>query len=52
MDAVEKANAEKQKRWSAGFLHTRMFLRDTIRLNRAKDKKIGEGTYAVVYQGV
>ncbi|KAF9531727.1 kinase-like domain-containing protein [Crepidotus variabilis] len=32
MDAVEKANEERQKRW-------------------VKDKKVGEGTYAVVYQG-
>ncbi|KAI0704316.1 CMGC/CDK/CDK7 protein kinase [Cytidiella melzeri] len=32
MDAVEKANAERQRRW-------------------AKDQKIGEGTYAVVYRG-
>ncbi|KAI0343218.1 Pkinase-domain-containing protein [Trametopsis cervina] len=32
MDAVEKANTERQKRW-------------------AKDQKIGEGTYAVVYRG-
>lgn len=32
MDAVERANAERQKRW-------------------AKDQKIGEGTYAVVYRG-
>ncbi|KAH0836592.1 kinase-like domain-containing protein [Lanmaoa asiatica] len=32
MDAVEKANAERQKKW-------------------AKDQKIGEGTYAVVYRG-
>ncbi|KAJ7230704.1 kinase-like domain-containing protein [Mycena pura] len=32
MDAVEKANAERQKQW-------------------AKDQKVGEGTYAVVYRG-
>ncbi|KAH9924728.1 CMGC/CDK/CDK7 protein kinase [Fomitopsis serialis] len=32
MDAVEKANTDRQKRW-------------------AKDQKIGEGTYAVVYRG-
>ncbi|KLO17973.1 CMGC/CDK/CDK7 protein kinase [Schizopora paradoxa] len=32
MDAVEKANEARQKRWS-------------------KDKKVGEGMYAVVYQG-
>jgi len=32
MDAVEKANYERQKQW-------------------AKEKKVGEGTYAVVYQG-
>lgn len=32
MDAVEKANLERQKRW-------------------AKERKVGEGTYAVVYQG-
>jgi len=32
MDAVEKENTERQKRW-------------------AKDQKVGEGTYAVVYRG-
>ncbi|KAF8967673.1 kinase-like domain-containing protein [Flammula alnicola] len=32
MDAVEKANTERQRRW-------------------VKEKKVGEGTYAVVYQG-
>ncbi|KAH8832204.1 CMGC/CDK/CDK7 protein kinase [Flagelloscypha sp. PMI_526] len=32
MDAVEKANTDKQNRW-------------------AKERKVGEGTYAVVYQG-
>ncbi|GLB41753.1 putative protein kinase superfamily protein [Lyophyllum shimeji] len=32
MDAVEKENTERQRRW-------------------AKDRKVGEGTYAVVYQG-
>ncbi|OBZ74110.1 Serine/threonine-protein kinase crk1 [Grifola frondosa] len=32
MDAVERANAERQRKW-------------------AKDQKIGEGTYAVVYRG-
>ncbi|KAF8661274.1 hypothetical protein AX16_001375 [Volvariella volvacea WC 439] len=32
MDAVEKANTERQKRW-------------------VKDKKVGEGAYAIVYQG-
>ncbi|KAG1831222.1 Pkinase-domain-containing protein [Suillus variegatus] len=32
MDAVEKANTARQKRW-------------------VKDRKVGEGTYAVVYQG-
>ncbi|TFY74302.1 hypothetical protein EWM64_g9710 [Hericium alpestre] len=32
MDAVEKANADRQRRWT-------------------KDRKVGEGTYAVVYQG-
>lgn len=48
MDAVEKANADRQKRWYA--------LVSTCscgcsRSRRAKDQKIGEGTYAVVYKG-
>jgi cyclin-dependent kinase 7 len=32
MDAVERENADRQKRW-------------------AKEQKVGEGTYAVVYKG-
>jgi len=33
MDAVERENADRQKRW-------------------AKEQKVGEGTYAVVYKGL
>jgi hypothetical protein len=50
MDAVEKANAERQKKWcelipkySAQVVNHQ--------LSRAKVQKIGEGTYAVVYRG-
>lgn len=49
MDAVEKANTDKQTRWCTQYFqlqaHLFMYL-------RAKERKVGEGTYAVVYQGL
>ena len=53
MDAVEKANAERQRKWCvASFLASCKFAVFTFYvLFRIKDKKVGEGTYAVVYQG-
>lgn len=48
MDAVERENTERQKRWwdiypcyNTAYLY----------FNRVKDQKVGEGTYAVVYRG-
>lgn len=50
MDAVEKANEARQKNWyvfmSSGCPHA-----SSDHIQRIKDRKVGEGAYAVVYQG-
>ena len=52
MDAVEKANYARQKRWyDVDFSRTAEPHTKGSRLYRAKDQKVGEGTYAVVYKG-
>ena len=53
MDAVEKANAERQRKWCALLVSCLFLLSQSsyIMICRIKDKKVGEGTYAVVYQG-
>ena len=54
MDAVEKANAERQKRWCVclrHFLKARPNRSHGPQTKRVKDQKVGEGTYAVVYRG-
>jgi hypothetical protein len=49
MDVVEKANSERRKRWCVYPLSSTRSV--SFLPGRTKDKKIGEGTYAVVYQG-
>ena len=53
MDAVEKANAERQRKWYVLILtcYSQVFFCSHLIICRIKDKKVGEGTYAVVYQG-
>ena len=51
MDAVEQENNERQKKWCVHPFVSIFTLLNPWPYPRLKDKKIGEGTYAVVYQG-